>query len=140
MIHRGIASFGLDTGHCPPWLYERMVKLGREMVYVLIAEYGPDECGENQRPEPQRSGRNQCADGEDDRISGHERAHHRQRFGQRYHQDQSVRDVLMRAREGHDGTGDCPEHGDSTQERAARCMRRDYFMRRTLMRILPDAP
>ncbi len=43
MIQRGIASFGLDTGHCPPWLYERMVKLGREMVYVLIAEYGPDE-------------------------------------------------------------------------------------------------
>ncbi len=43
MIHRGIASFGLDTGHCPPWLFERMVKLGREMMYVLIAEYGPEE-------------------------------------------------------------------------------------------------
>lgn len=43
MIHRGVASFGLDYGHCPPWLFERMVKLGREMVYVLIAEYGPDE-------------------------------------------------------------------------------------------------
>ncbi|MDR3581837.1 MAG: DUF763 domain-containing protein [Candidatus Pacebacteria bacterium] len=43
MIHRGIASFGLDYGQCPPWLFERMVKLGREMVYVLIAEYGPDE-------------------------------------------------------------------------------------------------
>ncbi len=43
MIQRGIASFGLDDGHCPPWLFERMVKLGREMVYVLIAEYGPDE-------------------------------------------------------------------------------------------------
>lgn len=43
MIHRGIASFGLDYGTCPPWLFERMVKLGREMVYVLIAEYGPDE-------------------------------------------------------------------------------------------------
>ena len=43
MIQRGIASFGLDGGHCPPWLFERMVKLGREMIYVLIAEYGPDE-------------------------------------------------------------------------------------------------
>jgi hypothetical protein len=43
MIQRGIASFGLDYGHCPPWLFERMVKLGREMVEVLVAEYGPDE-------------------------------------------------------------------------------------------------
>ena len=43
MIHRGVASFGLDYGHCPPWLFLRMVKLGREMVEVLVAEYGPDE-------------------------------------------------------------------------------------------------
>ena len=43
MIQRGIASFGLDYGRCPPWLFERMVKLGREMAYVLVAEYGPDE-------------------------------------------------------------------------------------------------
>ena len=43
MIQRGIASFGLDNGQCPPWLFERMVKLGREMMYVLVAEYGPDE-------------------------------------------------------------------------------------------------
>lgn len=43
MIHRGVASFGLDYGHCPPWLFERMVKLGREMVEILVAEYGPDE-------------------------------------------------------------------------------------------------
>jgi hypothetical protein len=43
MIHRGVASFGLDYGKCPPWLWERMVKLGREMIYVLIAEYGPEE-------------------------------------------------------------------------------------------------
>ncbi|MGC9599080.1 MAG: DUF763 domain-containing protein [Minisyncoccia bacterium] len=43
MIQRGVASFGLDYGRCPPWLFERMVKLGREMAYVLIAEYGPDE-------------------------------------------------------------------------------------------------
>ena len=43
MIQRGIASFGLDYGKCPPWLFERMVKLGREMMYVLVTEYGPDE-------------------------------------------------------------------------------------------------
>jgi hypothetical protein len=43
MIHRGIASFGLDTGKCPPWLFERMVKLGRAMVHILIEEYGPEE-------------------------------------------------------------------------------------------------
>jgi hypothetical protein len=43
MIHRGIASFGLDSGHCPPWLFERMVKLGRAMVHILVEEYGPDE-------------------------------------------------------------------------------------------------
>ena len=27
MIHRGIATFGLDTGTCPRWLFERMVKI-----------------------------------------------------------------------------------------------------------------
>jgi hypothetical protein len=43
MIHRGIASFGLDYGQCPPWLFKRMVRLGREMIHVLVAEYGPDE-------------------------------------------------------------------------------------------------
>lgn len=43
MIQRGVASFGLDYGKCPPWLFERMVALGREMAYVLIAEYGPEE-------------------------------------------------------------------------------------------------
>ncbi len=43
MIQRGIASFGLDHGRCPPWLFERMVALGREMMYALVAEYGPEE-------------------------------------------------------------------------------------------------
>lgn len=42
-MKRGIATFTLDYGTCPPWLFERMVKLGREMVRVLIEEYGPDE-------------------------------------------------------------------------------------------------
>lgn len=42
-MRRGIATFTLDNGHCPPWLFQRMVALGREIVYVLIDEYGPDE-------------------------------------------------------------------------------------------------
>lgn len=42
-MQRGIATFTLDYGKCPPWLFERMVKLGREMTQVLIDEYGPDE-------------------------------------------------------------------------------------------------
>ncbi len=43
MIRRGIATFTLDTGQCPKWLFERMVKLGRGMVEVIVEEYGPDE-------------------------------------------------------------------------------------------------
>jgi hypothetical protein len=43
MFKRGIATFTLDYGKCPKWLFERMVKLGREMTRVIIAEYGPDE-------------------------------------------------------------------------------------------------
>ncbi|MEK7611021.1 MAG: DUF763 domain-containing protein [Patescibacteria group bacterium] len=42
-MYRGIATFGLDYGMCPKWLFERMVKLGREMTQVIIAEYGPTE-------------------------------------------------------------------------------------------------
>jgi len=42
-MHRGIATFTLDEGKCPRWLFERMVKLGREIVSVLIYEYGSDE-------------------------------------------------------------------------------------------------
>ena len=43
MIQRGIATFTLDYGKCPPWLFERMVKLGREMAQVIVAAEGPDE-------------------------------------------------------------------------------------------------
>jgi len=42
-MYRGIATFTLDTGKCPRWLFERMVKLGREMTRVLVDEFGPDE-------------------------------------------------------------------------------------------------
>jgi hypothetical protein len=43
MFKRGIATFTLDYGKCPRWLFERMVRLGREMARVIVAEYGPDE-------------------------------------------------------------------------------------------------
>jgi len=43
MIRRAVATFTLDTGKCPRWLFERMVKLGRSMVEIIIDEFGPDE-------------------------------------------------------------------------------------------------
>ncbi len=43
MIERGIATFTLDYGKCPKWLFERMVRLGREMASVIVAEYGPED-------------------------------------------------------------------------------------------------
>ncbi len=42
MIQRGVATFTLDYGKCPRWLFERMVKLGREMIHVIVAEEGPE--------------------------------------------------------------------------------------------------
>jgi hypothetical protein len=42
-MQRGVATFTLDYGKCPRWLFERMVKLGREMTRVLVAEFGPNE-------------------------------------------------------------------------------------------------
>lgn len=43
MQRSGVATFTLDEGRCPRWLFERMVRLGQEMIDVLIAEYGPRE-------------------------------------------------------------------------------------------------
>lgn len=43
MISRGIATFTLDYGTAPRWLFERMVKLGREIIYVIVDEFGSDE-------------------------------------------------------------------------------------------------
>ncbi len=42
-MKRGIATFTLDYGRCPRWLFERMVRLSREMIRVLVEEYGSDE-------------------------------------------------------------------------------------------------
>jgi hypothetical protein len=43
MIHRGIATFTLDGGHCPPWLFERMKRLGGQIIEAAIIEFGADE-------------------------------------------------------------------------------------------------
>lgn len=43
MIQRGVATFTLDTGKCPKWLFDRMVRLGREMMRAIVAEEGPEE-------------------------------------------------------------------------------------------------
>lgn len=42
-MQRGIATFTLDYGRCPPWLFQRMAKLGQKMTEVLVDQYGPDE-------------------------------------------------------------------------------------------------
>ena len=43
MFQRGVATFGLDYGKCPKWLFESMVRLSKEMIKVMIEEYGADE-------------------------------------------------------------------------------------------------
>ena len=42
-MKRGIATFTLDTGRCPRWLFERMVKLAREITIVIVTDFGPQE-------------------------------------------------------------------------------------------------
>jgi len=38
----GIATFGLDYGRCPPWLFERMVKLARSIAILMVEYFGPE--------------------------------------------------------------------------------------------------
>ncbi|HOJ39609.1 MAG TPA: DUF763 domain-containing protein [bacterium] len=42
-LKRGIATFTLDTGVCPRWLFERMRRLARSLIEVVVEEFGPDE-------------------------------------------------------------------------------------------------
>ncbi|MBU4367996.1 DUF763 domain-containing protein [Patescibacteria group bacterium] len=42
-MQRGIATFTLDYGKCPKWLFDRMVKLSQRIIHAIIAEEGPDE-------------------------------------------------------------------------------------------------
>ncbi len=39
----GIAHLPLHTGKAPAWLFQRMKELGREIILVLVAEYGAHE-------------------------------------------------------------------------------------------------
>ena len=39
----GIAHLPLHTGKAPAWLFHRMKELGREIILVLLADYGPQE-------------------------------------------------------------------------------------------------
>lgn len=43
MIHKGIATFTLDYGKCPKWLFDRMVLLSRRIIHGMVHEYGSDE-------------------------------------------------------------------------------------------------
>jgi hypothetical protein len=39
----GIANLPLHYGKAPRWLFERMVKLAREITIVIVSDFGPDE-------------------------------------------------------------------------------------------------
>ncbi|CEP68967.1 Protein of unknown function DUF763 [Moorella glycerini] len=42
-MRTGTASLPLHGGHCPPWLFERMKRLGPAILEVIVREYGPQE-------------------------------------------------------------------------------------------------
>jgi len=42
-VRTGIAELPLHYGSCPPWLFQRMKKLGRAIAGIIIFEYGKDE-------------------------------------------------------------------------------------------------
>jgi len=43
MRHTGVAQLPLHGGKAPAWLFQRMVKLGREIVRLVVEDYGPEE-------------------------------------------------------------------------------------------------
>jgi len=43
IMRTGIANLPLHWGKAPPWLFDRMKKLAREITYIIVAEYGQDE-------------------------------------------------------------------------------------------------
>ncbi|MBP7735716.1 MAG: DUF763 domain-containing protein [Spirochaetes bacterium] len=43
MKRSGYADMPLHYGHVPPWLYERMTRLGGAIVEAIVAEYGTSE-------------------------------------------------------------------------------------------------
>lgn len=43
MARTGIATFGLDSGRCPPWLFARMKRLARLVTEAIVLEFGNEE-------------------------------------------------------------------------------------------------
>jgi len=43
MQRTGIAQLPLHGGKAPPWLFQRMVRLGREITRLIIEDHGPEE-------------------------------------------------------------------------------------------------
>ena len=43
MQQTGIAHLPLHGGKAPAWLFQRMVRLGREIVRLIIEDHGPEE-------------------------------------------------------------------------------------------------
>jgi hypothetical protein len=39
----GIANLPLHYGRVPPWLFDRMVKLAREITMAIVSDFGPEE-------------------------------------------------------------------------------------------------
>jgi len=42
-MRTGVATVPLDYGRCPPWLFERMKRLGRGIALAIIEEFGAEE-------------------------------------------------------------------------------------------------
>lgn len=42
-MRTGIATFGLDSGQCPPWLFEKMRRLAKVLTEAIVYEFGPQE-------------------------------------------------------------------------------------------------
>ncbi len=39
----GITHLPLHYGKAPPWLFNRMVKLARQITIAIISDFGPEE-------------------------------------------------------------------------------------------------
>lgn len=42
-VRTGVANMPLHYGKAPPWLFNRMVKLAREITVFIVSEFGPEE-------------------------------------------------------------------------------------------------
>ncbi len=42
-MRTGIATFGLDYGRCPPWLFAKMKRLARLITEAIVYQFGPGE-------------------------------------------------------------------------------------------------